>query len=292
MILSMCRGISCLVALLALTAIGAEKLDLEKEVGSLIEAEKAYAKQGADKGFRAASLSNFADDAVIFAPGLINGKKFWNDAKEDPVINWGPAFASIARSGELGYTTGPAVYFENRNDPKPVGYGHFVSVWQRNSEGVWQVKVDIGVNHTEPSEALGEVKTWIPPSSLVHSESAPADLEKAQRTFGELLKKGEGSAILASASDDIRIYRRGVVPVAGKAAAGKMLELEQGKTLRTRGGGGMSKASDLAYEYGEYTSQRDSGRERGIYFCIWRLASDNDWKLVVDLQKKAPSEQK
>jgi ketosteroid isomerase-like protein len=295
MILSICSRISCLVAVAGLTAVAAEKLDLDKAVGSLIEAERAYAKQGAEKGFRAASLANFSDDAVIFAPALINGKKFWTAATEDPVINWGPGFAAIARSGELGYTTGPAVYFQNRNDPKPVGYGHFVSIWQKNSEGIWQVRVDVGVNHTEPSEALGEVKTWVPSAPLAHPESARTDFEKAQAGLSEALKKGEGAAILARASEDVRIYRRGALPIVGKPAAQKILESEHGKTSRTRtggGGGGMSKAGDLAYDYGEYTSERDGEMERGIYFCIWRLDSDNAWKLVVDLQKKAPSEKK
>lgn len=283
---------SCLFTLLGMTGVCAEPVDLEKAVGSLVAAEKAYAKLGVEKGFREASLSAFADDAVIFAPGLINGKKFWTEAKEDPVIDWGPGFASIARSGELGYTTGPAVYLENRNNSKPVGYGHFVSIWQKNSEGIWKVMVDVGVNHTEPSEPLGEVKKWVPRTPLTHSESARSDFEKTHGAFTEALKKGEGAAILARASQDIRIYRRGAVPFVGKTAAQKMLESERGKTSRTRSGDGTSKAGDLAYDYGEYTSERDGGVERGVYFCIWRLVSDNDWKLAFDLQKKAPVEKK
>jgi hypothetical protein len=43
-------------------------VDLEKAVGSLIAAEKAYAKLAGEKGFREASISVFADDAVIFSP--------------------------------------------------------------------------------------------------------------------------------------------------------------------------------------------------------------------------------
>jgi hypothetical protein len=50
-------------------------IDLEKAVGSLIAAEKAYAKLAGEKGFREASISVFADDAVIFTPSAVNGKK-------------------------------------------------------------------------------------------------------------------------------------------------------------------------------------------------------------------------
>ena len=89
--------------MLAVAGAQAEDVDLEKVVGSLIAAEKAYAKLAAEKGFREASISVFADDAVIFAPSAVNGKKFWREAKENPAITWRPAFASISRSGELGY---------------------------------------------------------------------------------------------------------------------------------------------------------------------------------------------
>jgi hypothetical protein len=71
-----------LIALLTVAGAHAEDVDLEKVVGSLIAAEKAYAKLAAEKGFREASISVFADDAVIFTPSAVNGKKFWREAKE------------------------------------------------------------------------------------------------------------------------------------------------------------------------------------------------------------------
>jgi hypothetical protein len=95
------------IALLAVAGAHAEDVDLEKAVRSLIAAEKTYAKLAGEKGFREASISVLADDAVIFAPNAVNGKKFWREAKNDPVISWRSVFTSISRSGELGYTTGP-----------------------------------------------------------------------------------------------------------------------------------------------------------------------------------------
>jgi hypothetical protein len=71
-----------------------------------------------------------------------------------------------------------------------------------------------------------------------------------------------------------------------------MLAAEHAKTSRTRLGGGRSTAIDLAYEYGEYTSDHDKANEHGIYLCIWRLDSDGAWKLAVDFQKSALPEKK
>jgi ketosteroid isomerase-like protein len=117
-------------------------------------------------------------------------------------------------------------------------------------------------------------------------------LERVQTDFAESLKKDEGDAILDAASEDIRVYRRGLLPAVEKSPAKKMLAAEHAKTSRTPLGAGTSTATDLAYEYGEYRSDHGRANEHGIYLCIWRLDSDGAWKLALDLQKSAPPEKK
>ena len=282
----------CCLALAVSCAARADDVDLTKAVDSLVEAEKGYAKLGAEKGFRAASLANLSDDAVVFAPRMTNGKKFWQEAKEDPFITWRPIFASIARSAELGYTTGPSEYRNARSDKEPAAFGHFVSIWQKYAKGTWKVVVDVGVNHPQPASTPNEITTFIPKGASDVAESARTELEKTQLEFAKALKKDEANAIIDNASDDIRIYRRGQIPAVGKSAAKKMLAEENAKTSCTPLGAGTSTAVDLAYEYGEYASDHDNATQRGIYLCIWRLESDGDWKLVLDLQKSAPPEKK
>ncbi|PYI43137.1 MAG: hypothetical protein DMF12_04590 [Verrucomicrobia bacterium] len=113
-------------------------------------------------------------------------------------------------------------------------------------------------------------------------------MEKTERNFAESLNDDEGDAIIDHASDDIRVYRRGQLPAVGSTAAKKMLAEEDAKTTRTPLGVGNSTPIDLAYEYGEYTSERDNTAQRGIYVCIWRIDSDGQWRLALDLQKSAP----
>ena len=279
-----------LIALVAVAEAYAEGVGLEKVVGSLISAEKAYAKLAGEKGFREASISVFADDAVIFAPSAVNGKKFWREAKKDPVISWRPAFASISRSGELGYTTGPWESRRSRDVEKPEAFGHFVTIWQKNKDNVWKVGLDVGLDHPQPQGVETEIRTYVPTAAIPHSESATAELEKAQHSFSESLNDDETEAIVDNACDDIRIYRTGQLPVVGKAAAKKMLSEEDAKTSRTPKGAGTSNPLDLAYEYGEFTSERDDATHHGIYLCVWRLESDGAWKIALDLQKSAPKE--
>jgi ketosteroid isomerase-like protein len=290
--LSMRSKFFLFIALLAVAGAHAEDVDLEKVVGSLIAAEKAYAKLAAEKGFREASISVFADDAVIFAPGAVNGKKYWREAKENPAIAWRPTFASISRSGERGYTTGSWESSKARDIQKPGAFGHFVTIWQKNTNGVWKVALDVGLNHPKAEAPQTEIKTYVPNSSNPRPESASADLEKTQHSFAESLKDDEADAITDNASDDIRIYRNGQFPAVGKAAAEKMLAEENAKTTRTPRGAGTSDPLDLAYEYGEFTSEPNQATQHGIYLSIWRLESDGTWTIALDLQKSAPTEKR
>jgi ketosteroid isomerase-like protein len=277
------------IALLAVAAAHAEDVDLEKAVGSLIAAEKAYAKLAANKGFREASISVFADDAVIFAPSAVNGKKFWRETKRDPVITWRPVFASISRSGDLGYTTGPWELRKSRGVERPDAFGHFVTVWQKDTNGVWKVALDVGLDHPQPQEMETEIRTYLPNFPVSRRESASADLEKTQHSFAESLKNDEADAITDNASNDIRVYRSGQLPAVGKRADEKLLSEQNAKTTRTPQGTGTSDPIDLAYEYGEFTSEHDKTTEHGIYLCIWQLESDGAWKVALDFQKSAPA---
>ena len=278
------------IALVVVAGAHAEDVDLERAVRSLIAAEKAYAKLAGEKGFREASISVFADDAVIFAPTAVNGKKFWREAKSDPVISWRPVFASISRSGELGYTTGPWESRTSRDEKTPAAFGHFITIWQKNKDSIWKVALDVGLDHPQPRETETEIKIYDPTFAPINSQSASADLEKAQRSFAESLKDDEADAIIDNASDNIRVYRSGQLPALGKKAVEKMLAEDDAKTTRAPSGIGTSTPVDLAYEYGEYTSERHKINEHGIYVCIWHLESDGAWKIVLDLQKNTPAE--
>ncbi len=172
------------------------------------------------------------------------------------------------------------------------GFGHFVTIWRKDANGIWKVALDVGVNHSQPEKAESEIRTYVPKSLLLHSESARADLEKMQRSFAESLKENEAEAVINNASDDIRVYRRGQIPALGKTAAKTMLVGQDTKTTRTPVGAGASNPIDLAYEYGEYASELDKTTQRGTYLSVWRLESDGAWKLALDLQKSAPVEKK
>jgi len=71
-----------------------------------------------------------------------------------------------------------------------------------------------------------------------------------------------------------------------------MLSSDQEKQTRKRAGSGLSRSADLAYDYGEYSSEHANITEHGIYLSIWQLDLSSEWRLMLDLQKKAPPEKK
>ena len=288
MILSKPPTFCLLVAVLACAGLRAETVDLGKAVQSLIDAEQGYNKLAQEKNFAAASVQVFADDGVAFAPGPVNGKKLWSTETDPPILTWRPIFATISRSGDLGYTTGPWELRKAKDDPNPAAFGHYNTLWRKDPDGVWKVVVDVGVDHPQPTELSGEVKTFIPIFAIARPKTVRTKLGETEKIFGESLAKDAGAAVLAKADDGIRVYRRGQFPAVGKNAAQLMLSSDHGKEMRTHAGGDVSRSNDLAYSYGKYTNEHGNVTERGSYFSIWQLDLSSEWKLVLDLQKKAP----
>ena len=66
-----------------------------------------YSNLSMAKGMPAASVEYFAEDGIAFAPGAVNGKKYWAGRTDFPgTLIWQPIFAFAAGAADLGYTTG------------------------------------------------------------------------------------------------------------------------------------------------------------------------------------------
>lgn len=98
------------------------------------------------------SVAFCADDASVLAPNtpIATGKEAISQLFSGffalPGFNiiWHPQRTEVARSGELGYTSG--TYQMTFSDPsgKPISdTGKYVTVWKKQSEGGWKVLLDI-----------------------------------------------------------------------------------------------------------------------------------------------------
>ena len=253
-----------------------------------------YSNLSIAKGMPAASVEYFAEDGIAFAPGAVNGKKYWAGRTDFPgMLIWQPIFAFAAGAADLGYTTG-MWELKKENEPLSLGFGHYVTVWAKQPNGKWKIALDVGTENPQPPESSPGLQV-LPPDITAGTqpqENARRSLQKAERQFTKAAHNNIGQAILDCATDDIRVYREKSFPAVGLVAARLMLTSEHGKVTFEPGNSKMSGSADLSYSYGNYSEDRGNAVERGIYLMIWRANMNGDWKLALNLQKKLPPGEK
>ncbi len=278
--------------MLILPALGAEEHTSLQALRALVATENNFSRASVEHGIRDSFLQFFADDSIIFAPEPKDGKKFYATYEDKGrKLIWRPIFATIANSADLGVTTGPWEIKSSASDDTSVAFGQFVSIWKRQPDKSWKVIVDVGIDNPQPKKPPGEIQLS-PPNEALQSEDADLArraLENAESAFAKALTEDEGGAIVAWASDDIRVFRENAFPAVGKTNAKLMLNSDTAKMMRTSSSGGMSASADLAYRYGGYSADRTTVTERGYFLSVWKAEPNGAWKIIVDLQKKAPT---
>ncbi len=250
----------------------------------MLENETKFVALGQEEGSRTASLAYLADDAIMFEPGPVNAKKTWNARPVAALsLKWEPTFAAMSRSCDLGFTTGPAEWRKEKTDEKPLGYGQYISVWKKQTDGAWKVEVDVGgaVPSAQKVEGPPEISISGPPASAKPAD-ATKKLRAAEKWLTNTAKTDSTSALIGASSETIRVHREGVFPATGREAVGLMLSVLRGKLTTERLGGDMSAAGDLAYSYGKYTLEESQQTERGHYLQIWQTDAAGAWKLLLD----------
>ena len=267
----------------------AEEASTENARQSVVAAEKAFAQMSMEKGTRDAFLANLADDAIVFEPGPVNGKKLYRKrAASDALLSWEPIFADVSRAGDLGYTTGPWEYKKNKADDKPIAHGQFFSIWKRQSDGTWRVALDGGIDNPAPVNKESPVEILpneSPASATIDLKTARRALATAEKEFDEASAKDAGAALIDASDPNIRVLRNGRFPAVGRDAAKLMIGYDHGKMKSKRAGGAISRSGDLAYSYGEYSNERLDGVERGYYVSVWKMSMGGDWRIAVDVRK-------
>lgn len=262
------------------------------DVQKIIETEKAFAKTAETTNTKAAFLEYMADDGIIFNPGPINGKELWNKRAVAPSkLLWAPEFADISSNGAFGYTTGPWEFRPKGMEDIPAGFGHFVTIWQRQPNGNYRAVLDIGISHekadlkveckfpTDTGKELNEKRISAADSSTVFFETAE--------------KQGLIKAYKALAAEDIRLYREGKFPLLGKKAALGALVKDKTKIQFYRRSVFVS-AADMAYISNGYSVFDEAGKkqlEKGNFVQIWKLRKGK-WRIVLDLFSPLPPDQK
>jgi ketosteroid isomerase-like protein len=273
--------IATVVALLAASGAPASPRPAPRaaNVGPVVEAERAFARAAQTDGVNAAFLYYSAPDALVFQPDPTLAKAALA-AHPIPAIplKWWPAYAGIAGSGDLGFTTGPYVAGAGEGQ----GHGWYFTIWRRQPDGSWRWVLDHGPRTSEAApDGTGAEVAALPAGRPASTASALSDVKSIEARLAAALAADARAALPGFLAADGRLMRVGPQPAVGASAWAPLLAAGPDRIETAPLGGGASAAGDLAYTYGSARWRRGEAEVEGHYVRIWQHRRDG-WKLIVD----------
>jgi len=304
------RSLATALVLLAFALISfPQDRPLPPALESLVQAERTFARTSVEQGVRSSFTEFFADDGLNFRPQPVNVKEDYRNRPAPPgpqpfVLNWEPIFADISAAGDLGYTTGPVVITDATPEKKPTRYSYYFSVWKKQLDGSWKVRLDFGTGTPEAVDPTKGVSFQAAPRSGWKGGSAKANLEAERQGLLQLeaelsntsKKSGVAEAYRQYAMDYSRLHRDDLMPVVGKQAMLAFLAEKGTKEYSFETlDGEVAKSADLGYTYGKYESADKTSAaavEKGYFIRVWKRDANGKWKIVADIAKPLPSPSK
>lgn len=253
------------------------------DAAPIVAAERAFAADFPALGFAGSFRKWGRADAILINGGQAQTlEKVFEGAPPtrqpgEPLIEWHPTFAGVARSGEMGFTTGPAAR-------DGVGYGHYFTVWKRQADGQWRWVYDGGSNASPAGQPGADSHPRLLPVATVGSvsaEAAMAEVREAEAGLAMAAAVDQKAAHLSVLAPDGRLYVAPLPPAESPEAFAATLDgwparFEFGQTE----GGGASEAGDMAWTYGTAAWTRDGQSRTGHYMRLWQKRPEG-WKLIM-----------
>lgn len=275
----------CSSLALALALIAAPALAKDIDPAPVVAAERAFAADGLALGVQASFFKHSAPDGIVFGPEPILAKAAFGEPRPaGPPLVWWPLWAGIARSGDLGFTTGPYTF-----DGKPRAY--YFTVWARQPDGAWRWLYDGG----PPSDMTGAAPKDSPVAYARLSArqagspgKAMVQVADAEKALHAAAKSDVKAAFLAVVADDGRIVGSRARPPTTRAELETELGTRPTSIAYSPLGGSASSAGDMAWTYGAASwTARDGSAQRAHYVRIWRN-DEAGWRLLFDELLPAP----
>ncbi|MBC2776521.1 nuclear transport factor 2 family protein [Parasphingopyxis marina] len=249
-------------------------------VEEVIAAERAFAADSQSESLKTTFTRFAAEDGIALRPfAILGAHEFiasWPDADSAGSLQWEPAFAGAALSGDLGFTTGP---YETADG----GHGTYLTVWQRQADGEWRWLIDHGAPGSRTPAAFDapEVALLGPSANPANTEAdGMLELMAADTHVDSSLAHG-WAAIAEMLSDDARVMGMEADTAIGRTAAAGALAARPEPVAAHYEGGGVSAAGDLGWTYGYADWREGEETRRAAYLRIWQRQGDG-WRIVVD----------
>ena len=249
----------------------------------IVAAEDAFAADGYGRGVKLSFLDYSAPDAILFAPGPVNAHEALAASPDDDLTEprahlvWWPLYAGIAKSADLGFTTGPFARDDDRR-------GHYFTVWKKQADGRWKWVIDAGVGADASGEAApGSAVTFLQTAGAGTGspEQALKEIAAVEETIAGRAGAGLAAAYLDFLDDDSRLHSAGPPPAKLAADRDAVFAARPASVQFSALGGGASEAGDLVWTYGEAAWREGAADRRGYYVRVWQKRPAG-WRLVFD----------
>ena len=266
-------------------AHAARKPAPKADPAAVVAAERAFAADGLALGVKQSFLKHAAPTGIVLNPEPQLAQAVYGAAPDGAKVKlvWWPLWAGIAKSGDLGFTTGPYTV----NDAPRAWY---FTVWALQPDGSWKWLYDGG----PPSDTTGAAPQDSPVAyarlaarRAGSPDKAMTEVTRAEAALHTAAKTDVKAAYLAAVADDGRIVGSKAAPPKTRADLETELSTRATSIAFAPLGGQASAAGDLAWTYGVAKWSREGKDQRGHYVRIWR----NDkagWRLLFDEILSAP----
>ena len=259
----------------------------QSPAAKIYETEKAFEKMAAEKGVNAAFIEFMAPLGVMFVPEQQNAREFWKSIPQSTsYLTWNPIWIDVASNGMLGYSIGNSIRRpKGKDDPETI-YGHYISIWTRQSDGEYRALLDTGINHPKPASIPTEWKS--PPDSGGDKNEGRLSAADSAVPFYATVEANAAKAYKSYLTDDAIMMRSGKEPFVGKKASVGFIETEK-PTIRFSKRKSFIEGPDLAYVYNIYSIVDKAGKEieGGNFVQVWKLRKGK-WLIAADVLIASP----
>ncbi len=301
-----------IILAIALTIVPCDNLKsqdsvLSTSMLSLVNAERSFAETCAQKGVRESFLEFLADSSILFRPHPVNGRNFMlqKPAPNFPpsvLLAWTPIYAEISGAGDLGYTTGPYELSDLSPKKEAAKYGAYFSIWKKQSDGLWKVVLDAGIQTSMPTAPLNS--PFVPHSGMNKKrvndsarelEEMKRSLIDTERSFASKCESGGAKGYKEYLCECTRMHRNNVLPMIGKDSIAAFLKKSNAKVIFEPIGSDVARSGDLGFVYGTYQSTSTQGKEKaekGYFVRVWRRNPKDKWVIAFDSEQPVPNQKK
>ena len=254
----------------------------------MVRTEQRFAARALVVGWKQAFLEYFSDDAVGFNRGTIVPAKDLFRAQPDPPkdrrLIWEPRVGDVARSGEIGYLTGPVRRIvPGQNNGQPF-HSVYASVWKRQPDGAFKVMMDMGVPTPGPAAfPTGFTRTLRADvyAGRATREASIRSLRDTDAALTNAARSGQADAYRGHLAEGARFHRADLMPIVGEDAVVTWLVGQPSYASGESRFADAAASGDLGYTYGTY-SLRGAG-SGGFYVRVWTRGRDGVWRVALDV---------